>query len=100
MIIMAGHVAGSLLCLAIAVLLGSVVTGEWDEMPGWVLVLGIAAAAVLVACAWHLFVRGWQRKQMLEGPRTRIVMTDVPTPPKRRRQTPDTRRRSSDDLSD
>ena len=84
---MARYVAGALLCLAIAVLLGSVVIGEWNEMPGWVLGLGIAATVVLVTCAWHLFMRGWQRKQMLEGPRTRIVMTDVPTPPKRSRQT-------------
>ena len=94
---MAGHVFGSLLCLAIAAMLGSVVKVEWNDMPGWVLALGIGAAAVLVVCAWHLFMRGWQRKQMLEGPRTRIVMTGLPEPPKRVKNTSDARRQSEGD---
>jgi hypothetical protein len=79
-----GYVFGSLSCLALAAILVAVVIGDGD-LPRWLATLGWISAGILVVNAVRLMLRGMNRRRVLEGPRTRIVMTDVPEPPQRRR---------------
>ena len=80
------YIIGSLGCLIIAAILASVVFGSHDPLPGWVNALAIATMGIMVVCAGRIYVLGARRKRDTEGPRTKIVLTDLPTPPPRSRK--------------
>jgi hypothetical protein len=80
------HIVGSIGCLIIAGILASVVFGDRDPLPGWVETLAIVTMGIMLVCAVRIYLRGVQRKRVTEGPRTKIVLTDVPPPPRRHRK--------------
>lgn len=75
------HIVAAILCLLIAGILVSVVVDGWWTMPGWVIGLAIVTTLVMIVSAARTYVTGVRRKRMTEGPRTKIVLTDVPPPP-------------------
>ena len=77
------HIIEAIFCLLIAGILASVAIDGWATMPGWVIGLAVVTTLVLIASAARIYTRGVLRKRKAEGPRTKIVLTDVPPPPPR-----------------
>lgn len=77
------HIVGSILCLAVAVILSSVAAEDWSTSPAWVTSLTVVAIAALLASAVRIYVSGARRKWEAVGPRTRIVIGEAPSAPRR-----------------
>jgi hypothetical protein len=79
------HVVGAILCLLVAAVLTSVVVDDWSSSPGWVTGLALVATVVLVASSVRVYLDGARRKRETEGPRTKIVISEITPPPPRPR---------------
>jgi hypothetical protein len=79
------HIVGAIICVLIAAALTSVVANDWSATPGWVCGLALIATVALLASAARIYLAGARRKRVVEGPRTKIVLVDVPAPPPRPR---------------
>jgi hypothetical protein len=77
------HNVAAILCLLLAIVLSSVIVEGWGTMPGWVIGLAVVTTLVLIASAARTYASGAARRRKAEGPRTRIVLADVPAPPPR-----------------
>jgi hypothetical protein len=73
------HIAAAIICIVVAGVLASVVIDDWDSVPQWVNGLAVLATIVLVASAVRIYQAGVRRKRQTEGPRTKIVIADVPS---------------------
>ena len=71
------HILGAIFCIAIAVVVSSVLVSEHQAMPGWVTLLCAVAIFVLVVNAFRVYRNGRERIRRNEGPRTRIVLSDA-----------------------
>jgi hypothetical protein len=87
------HIIGSIGCLIVAGILATVVFGNHDPLPGWVVTLATVTMGIMLVSAARIYVLGARRKRAVEGPRTKIILTDLPPPPPR----PKSRPVSSDD---
>lgn len=70
------HILGAIFCLAIAVVLSSVLVSEHQALPAWVTLLCVVAIVVLIVNAFRVYRNGRERIRRNEGPRTRIVLSD------------------------
>lgn len=71
------HILGAIFCLAIAVVLSSVLVSEHQALPAWVTLLCVVAIVVLIVSAFRVYRNGRERIRRNEGPRTRIVLSDA-----------------------
>ena len=62
-------------------ILASVLFGNHDPLPGWVTALAIVTMGIMLVSAVRIYALGARRKRETEGPRTKIVLADVPPPP-------------------
>jgi hypothetical protein len=92
---MLGQVVGSILCVAVALLLGSVILQERESLPMWVVVLAGASALMMLATAVRLVFEAKRRYQIVQGPRTKIVI--APAHPRAAKDRREGRELPSDD---
>jgi hypothetical protein len=79
------HILGAIGCLVLALVMASVVFLDHDPLPDWVNALATVTMGIMLVSAARIYVLGARRKRETEGPRTRIVIADVPPPPSRKR---------------
>ena len=75
------YIAGSIGCLIVAGVLASVLFGSHDPLPDWVNALAAVTMGIMLVSAARIYMLGVRRKRETEGPRTRIVLGDLPQPP-------------------
>ena len=80
---MLSQVVGSILCVVVAVLLGSVILQERESLPTWVTVLAGASTVMMLGTAVRLALEARRRYNVLLGKRTKIVIA----PPESRAST-------------
>ena len=83
---MISQLVGSVLCVVVAGLLGSVILQERESLPTWVVVLAGASTVMMVATAVRLVIEARRRRQILLGRRTKIVITPHDTRKPRNRR--------------
>ena len=71
---MTSQVVGSILCVVVAGLLGSVILQERESLPTWVVVLAGASTVMMLATAARLLIEARRRYQVMLGRRTKIVI--------------------------
>ena len=76
---MISQVVGSILCVVVAGLLGSVILQERESLPTWVVVLAGASTLMMLATAVRLLVEARRRHHILLGRRTKIVIAPPET---------------------
>jgi hypothetical protein len=76
------YIIASILCVLIAAALAFVFIDGWETMPGWVSGLALVTTCLMLVSAARVYAMGVRRKRLAEGPRTKIVLADVPPPPR------------------
>lgn len=74
------HTLAAILCVILAFVVMTFVVDEWQTAPGWVLGLSLIGTLVLLVNAARLYLKGAQRREKTEGPRTKIVLADIEAP--------------------
>jgi hypothetical protein len=82
---MLSQVVGSILCLVVAGLLGSVILQERESLPTWVVVLAGASTVMMIATAVRLAIEAKRRHHVMLGRRTKIVIAPPDTKSRRSR---------------
>jgi hypothetical protein len=76
---MMSQVVGSILCLVVAGLLGSVILQERESLPTWVILLAGASTVMMLATSVRLAFEAKRRHHIMLGRRTKIVIAPPET---------------------
>jgi hypothetical protein len=79
------HQAQSFGCFLAAIALVWIVNNDYETLPGWVSVMALVTAFLLVVNSVRVLRRGALRKRIYDGPRTKIVIAPIPPDPNRKK---------------